>query len=383
MMNVPAGRPSARRELLWERSGPGLHALVTVAAAGALLVACTSVWADLPSQIPEGKLLLQEHLQDALEVGIYGPATATAGEPALLAVLVMGNEMTRISSGIVLMSAPHGGVTFRSSPLPSVHYIPCRQWSPDTVSEWKQLLIIGPEMLWAYRILPLAHIAFKGGPGELLDLILAVRDRPSPPAGSPALNAVEYDHIGTAFITDETITDATAVATRVSAGDECQGAHGIRAQFPVVINDPTLPMYVWLLLNANGQHITRNLSVQLPTRSQQFAESSEAIGPPELSSPSPDARVADLVEVSGQTKPGLLVAAWVEIYDPQDPELRTKLPPVRHIADDFGLFNIPVSLPLADAGPGAALAYELHVRTEAPAYRSPEAIRKLNLSAAE
>ena len=91
---------------------------------------------------------------------------------------------------------------------------------------------------------------------------------------------------------------------------------------------------------------------------------------------------AEMVEVAGETKPGTLAIAWLEIYDPAHPEGRIKQAPVRHITDSAGRFQIPLPISSPDAAEEAGLIYEVHVCMEAPGYRSPETVRRLRVKQA-
>ena len=72
------------------------------------------------------------------------------------------------------------------------------------------------------------------------------------------------------------------------------------------------------------------------------------------------------------------MVAWLEAASLTDGTLAEQLPPVRYISRRDGVFHFEAPVP-ATLKPGAKLT--LHVRTEAPGYKSPETVRQLVVKA--
>lgn len=353
-----------------------------------LALLAAPVPADLPDSLAlpvEGALLARASLQEGFELGIYGPRPARTGEPAIITALLLGNQTATISSGLILMAYAEDAVSLKESPAPAGSYIPFGQWSPRRHSEWRQLLILGPQALWALRVVPLAHPYFEAGPGSLFGATLFAPDLHCPQTGSALRDHDRHDVLGIAFIVDESIAaprEAPAAPAQTPAanqGAKQRPAHGLKFSFPLVLKDPAATLEFWLAIRHNGKFISCTLPVPIAPVGDTPGQARPTTGAPILDEPKDNASIDGPLAVSGTTNPGALAVAWLEAYDRADPKNRIQGRPVRHITDALGYFqmalpplqNIPASWP--------ALVYELHVRTEAPGYTSPETVLTLQL----
>jgi len=330
----------------------------------------------LPATSVEGALLSSASPGPELEVGVYGRAAATAGEPAMVALQVRGTNAVTISSGLVLLACRKGALSFAEAPPPAGAYIPWGQWAPDYEADWQQLLVIGAESLWATRIVPLAPLQCRADAGALLDAVVFQQAWAAPPADSSFRSPDGYDVIGVAFVADQTVQNAGDVSAAL------KGAHALKLSFQLIFKDPNTPLWFWAAFTANGKHFTQQLAAAPATRAVAPTPGKGADEAPVLEKPAEGAGISRNVAVAGKTgKPGSLVVAWLEARDPLKPETPLRLSTVRRIADASGAFAMTVPLPQV-ASPGATTSvYELHVRTEAPGYRSPEAVRRLQRQA--
>ncbi|NSW58600.1 MAG: hypothetical protein HPY44_21520 [Armatimonadetes bacterium] len=364
---------------LHQRSKPLLWALL-IAAICLPALAC----AQIPSNLAEGPLLARAAVDQTVEVALYGPATAGTREPALLTVMAEGDGDTSIACGIVMLAAPRDKIQFLDSPPPAGWAIPNGQWSPDGQSEWRQLLPVNPGARWALGALTMAHVYFQGTAGDIFDAVLADPDSPRPEDNVALLDRATYEQTAIAFVVDEDLRNRQDLARLEPGTAGPRGAHGVRFSFPVTIRDPRVTVHAWLLLRMADKTTTNTLTAAITQEKGLFGPAFEddGTGPPVILQPSEEEQVGPELTVEGRIQPGLLATAWVEIYAESDPELRTVLPPSRQLSDDQGNFRVPLSLPAADKGAGT-LVYEIHVRAEGPAYRSPTAIRKVQFSAEE
>ncbi len=129
-----------------------------ITASIALSLASCSLWA-LPASTPmEGMLLTQLPLAEGLELGVYGPRLAHADEPAIISILIRGDQSAPISFGLVLMAHQKGAVKtyllekdaakdigddeyLKEALLPWASYMPSGLWSSDWNVQWQQLLL--------------------------------------------------------------------------------------------------------------------------------------------------------------------------------------------------------------------------------------------------
>jgi len=360
----------------YQRSKPLPWALL-IAAVCLPALAC----AQLPTNLPEGPLLARAVVNQAVEVALYGPATAGTQEPALLTVMAEGDGDTSIACGIVMLSAPRDKIQFLTSPPPAGWAIPNGQWSSDGQSEWRQLLPVNPGARWALGALTMSHVYFQGTAGDIFDAVLAAPDSPRPEDDPALLDTATHGQTAIAFVVDEDLRNRQDLARLKPGTAGPRGAHGVRFSFPVTIHDPRATVHAWLLLYMADKTTANTLTAAITQEKGFFGMAADdGAGPPLILQPSVGEQVGPELAVEGRIRPGLLATAWVEIYAESDPELRTVLPPSRQLSDDQGNFRIPLSLPTADKGSGT-LVYEIHVRAEGPAFRSPTAIRKVQFSA--
>ena len=351
-----------------------------IPALAALLLPALAL-ADLPASLPEGPLLTRTAVDETTEAGIYGPSVSGEREPALVTVLVQGNEETVISSGIVLLAAPRADIQFLNSPPASGWAIPNGQWSPGDDSEWRQLLPVNPGARWALGALTMAHVQFQGSSGDVLDAVLSDPDSPQPDSDPALRSSQTHDRTALAFVADEDLRNRQDIhAQAASSGG--RGAHGVRFSFPITVRNPGTSFHAWLLLRMADKVTVTSLQAAITQEKGLFTRRSELPGPPVILQPGEGEAVGASPVVEGRIQPGLLATAWVEIYPESDPETRTVLPAVRHLSDDQGDFRIPLSLPAADRD-SSTLIYELHVVAESPGFRSPPAIVRLQVNADE
>jgi hypothetical protein len=304
-----------------------------------------------------------------------------------------------------MVACPRGAVIPREFPPPAGSYIPHGQWSESVVEEpeaWKELLLVRPEGLWAMRTVPMTHLAFEGTAGSVLDAVVFRAAWAAPPPASPFRNLAEYEPRGAAFVVDETITgpgDLAALGQPAPEAPRTAGAHAVRTRFPLVFSRATASVPLWIALAGRGRNITRALEVTFtaePTGPVRRGNGGEAppdvtippserpvgdIEPiteaPTIERPREDATVEGEVHVSGKARPGTLTVAWLQFTRPDGRP--GSLPPVRHIADEEGRFEIVLRTPAPEEVGGEGRGLELHVRTEAPGYQSPETVRSLSL----
>jgi len=349
-----------------------------------LSVLSAPVSAQLEAARPlEGPLLAQASLADNLHVGVYGPQTVTTDEPALFSLLISGDHTTRIRSGLVFIASSKGTIHYRQSPPPAGWYIPSGQWAPDDKSEWRQFLLVQPRSRWASRVMAMAHINFRGGAGELLDAVVADPTCPGPPEGPAFRDTNAFDQVGVVFVSDEHASTTADLHASKQADKTDKGAHGIRVSIPLVIKDQAAALSVWIVANVNGQYLSQTLSLLLApqTGNTQGPETGDTA--PVIDTPLEGDTVTGTIRIDGRTKPGVLAVAWCETYAVDNADQRTAHPPIRRITDEYGYFSIPLPVPKVETQPDQTVLYELHVRSGAPAYKSPETIRKLTVKTAQ
>jgi len=336
--------------------------------------ACGQLQPSLPMA---GVLLAQENLGDHVHAGIYGPATTALQDAALLTVLVLGDQTHTITSGWVLMATPENAVERGQSPPPAGWYVPFGQWSPDRESEWRQFMIVSPRSLWVLPIVPIAHASFRSSAGELLDALLLDPRHPIPKPALAFRDRDAYDQAGLCFVSDESILTTHQMIGIPQAPRQARGAHGLKFSFPVIINDPSTTIGFWVACEINKQLLTQMLTVTLVPQEKGTNQRETASEAPTVTEPEDGAAIEETVKVIGQTSPGALAVAWLELWNPDAPETRILSTPVRHMADQNGWFEIILSVPSAARSTHTNLVCELHVRHEAPGYQSPETVHRL------
>ncbi len=338
-----------------------------------LAVAC-SVCSALPTSLPrKGTLLatapvkLGGEPEPTLEVGVYGPRPPTADEPASVSLVIAGSDAVEISHGLVLMACDQSAVSLGGVPAPAGAYVPPGQWAPNLQGEWRQFLALSAQGLWAMRISAMAHTDFEASAGPLLDAVVYQQPWVRPPPGSPFLDHGKHDSTGVAFVADDTVYAPAQIKEAI------HGAHGVSISFPLIFKDPATTLSFWVALTVNGARLTHGFAVKM-SPDEAGADGEEAASEaPVLHEPAEGTAVGKTVQISGQAKPGSLVVAWLEVHDPDKPTEQQTQAPARHIAGQFGGFSIMLPMPATDTN----LTYELHVRTEAPGYRSPTTIRRI------
>jgi hypothetical protein len=171
------------------------------------------------------------------------------------------------------------------------------------------------------------------------------------------------------FLADDTVRSGVEVASAH------RGAHCVKLTFPLVFKDPKATLSFWIAFLANGKPFTQAITASVAPRADVLHSPKPIEGPPRVDTPAEGTEIGKTVKVAGTTsKPGTLLVAWLAADEPLNPENPPTRSVVRHITDDTGAFSITVPVPQGEAGH----IYELHVRTEAPGYRSREVIRRLN-----
>lgn len=341
-------------------------------------VAASCAWCDLPAAlVGEGVLLGGTTLGEGLELGVYGPKAPTAGEAMVVTVVIMGNQTETLCSGVVVVACEQKTSYVRGASPPAAWYIPFGQWSPDRESEWRQLLVVNPEGLWATRIVAMAHPYFRGSAGVVLDRTVLSPDWPRPAGGSVFYDRGTYSQIGVGFITDERMTRGGSMGDQEERGasvTSSRGAHGVKVSFPLILKEARTTLTFWTALRANEKVVSGTVVVRTGAQEEEGTRSQPISAAPIVEQPAEGAVVGSTVKVIGKASPGRLVVAWLE--DPQRPEAKSDL--VRHIADSTGRFEIVLPVPWKPTG-DEALVCELHVRIEAPDYESPETVRRVRI----
>lgn len=348
-----------------------------------LVALCAPAWCAVPTALAlEGKLLASAVVPGGLgvEVAVYGPSAVAPDEPAMVTLILAGTSSTTISSGLVLLTYPPDAVSPAGAPPPaeppppSGAYLPFGQWSPDFEAEWRQLLVLRPAAQGASRILAMAPLEYEGSPGELLDAVLFEQPWAEPPAGRPFRAPAEYPGLGIAFVAAE------GARTKADIEKASHGAHRLKLSFPLRLKDPKATLFFWVAFTANGKHLTYGpISATLTPRPEPVttAPPSEA---PQVDEPAEGAQAGERVLVKGSThRPGTLVVAWIEARggaEEQPQKVQSSSVVRRFSNDEEGAFSFEVPLPPLAPGQGP-VTYELHVRTEAPSFQSPETVRRL------
>lgn len=338
-----------------------------------------------------GDLLATATLPAGIEVAVYGPRPIRAAEPTNLGVTLCGKQGTTISSGLVILACPSGEARLSDLP-PSASYVPHGEWSPEDPEAtppmedpelWHHLLLLSPEGLWAMNYVPMAPPTLGGTAGALLESVVFAAPWAQPPAelrvrtegrdSSRQQTPVTWDGTGVAFLSsDEKTPVARADGGEVQGG---QGAPGVRVLFPVTFARADANATLWLALTVNGKPVTYQLTVPVAAATPLGPPPAATSQEPTLKTPVEGSALGDSLVVTGVARPGTLVFAWLEGITADTPPRRQAYPSQGRLADQTGAFKITLPAPPRD--PAQALSYELHVRAEAPGYKSPEAIRKL------
>ena len=341
-----------------------------------LLAMTQAAIAQLPPVLPEsGPLLMQEPLGSATDLGVYGPISGTTDEPTIVTLLLLGGEDTSIEQGFILLGAPEAAINFTQSPTPAGFYTPYGR-SSTTDTQWHQLLTGDPVSLWSLHLITMTHPHYRLSTGTLLDNVLFSREQ-SQPRPDPVFGAAndrvaeEYETLAVAFVTRETQGAEPASQSPQDAPSQ-HGARAIRISFPIDLGSPDVTFGLWVTVQLNGQYVTRKLSFSTAPRRTGLPNTEASTDTPVIDSPKEHAVITGPVIASGQAKPGVLVVAWLQPIDYPD-VLPQK---ARRICDRNGKFRITVPVPPLTAYPAE---YELHIRTEAPGFESPEVVRPLTV----
>ncbi|MDP6368230.1 MAG: hypothetical protein QF615_01375, partial [Planctomycetota bacterium] len=278
-----------------------------------LSIGTTLAWGAMPTSLPvEGTLLVEATLDKGLEAGVYGPQPVSHDEPAMISVVIFGNEATALTSGLVLMACAQNAAELEELPPPAGSYIPCGQWSSIGTSDWRPLLVVGPEGLWASRIVPMAHAYFEDDAGALLSSVIFGPKWPRPKRESAFRNLGEYDQTGVAFIVDEGFcrvesTSEIANATQpITDAQQSTGAHGIKASFPLILRDPRTTLGFWIALYANDKYLAQSLAAPMTPSTEEVDGAETVSGAPIVDAPQEGDAIGESLEVSGRTRPGAL-----------------------------------------------------------------------------
>jgi hypothetical protein len=338
-----------------------------------------------------GDLLTTATLPGGIEVAVYGPRPIRAAEPANLGVTLCGKQGTTISSGLVILACPTGEARLSDLP-PSASYVPHGEWSPEDPEAtppmedpelWHHLLLLSPEGLWAMDYVPMAPPTVGGTAGALLESVVFAAPWARPPAelclraegrdSSRQQTPVTWDSTGVAFLSSEEKSPvARADGGEVQGG---RGAHGVRVLFPVTFTRVEANATLWLALTVNGKPVTHQLAVPVAAATPIGPPPPATSQEPTLKTPAEGSVLGESLVVTGVARPGTLVVAWLEGITADTPPRHQAYPSQARLADQTGAFTITLAAPPRD--PAQVFSYELHVRAEAPGYKSPEAIRKL------
>lgn len=364
-----------------------------------LVLGCMElVAADLPARWPGvGERWASAVLGPGLAASVYGPAQLRSEEAATLTVVLAAQGSSSILSGVVQLSCSPETACLTGVPMPSGSYVPAGEWAAEgTDTEpalpppelWRPLLPLAPEVDWMVRVPALVPSGFQGSVGQLVDRLQTWPASAQPPTaaccpdpsepGAAQVGDCLRQHRAVVFVLGEDLVGVLQAAPRPGSAPATplpRGGQMVRLIFSLLPHSTPQNLTLWMCVQAPGQSVVHELSVPLPTLGPTFAPSASILTTPLVLSPTPGTLVSDACAVRGKAYPGALVVAWIQI--PATSHTAAPLPfnPVRQLADMEGAFAFSVPVP-----PQAAPACELHVRIEAPGYRSPEVVCPLQVA---
>lgn len=362
------------------------------------LVSLVPASADLPASWPGvGERLASAVLGPGLAAYVYGPALVRPEEGTTVTVLLTAQASSPLLSGVVQLSCAPETAGLMGVPMPAGAYVGVGEWSADTEDPqaalppaeiWRPLLPLTPQVDWVLRVPPLVPPDFKGSAGQIVDLLqtwpaqaqppAARRQDPTDPEAAQA-GGTRRQQRAVVFVLGDDLTGALQAAPlpggKVPTGTG-RGAQMIRLTFSLLPRNAPQDLSLWMCVQAPGQSVIHELSIPLRTPGTAPSTSASLLSTPQLLAPAPGTLVSDAVALRGKAYPGTLIVAWIQIPATEQGVAPLPFTPMRQLADMNGAFAFSLPVP-----PQATPVCELHLRAEAPGYRSPEVVCPLRVAA--